>query len=923
MIRTRLVIPALVLLCLLFCSASAQAGFGLKAGSPSITFENQDGTLDSQAGSHPYAFSVHFALNTEGEGSTAGGVMRDVLTDLPAGLFGNPTAVPACPRESFEGAQPSCNPSTQVGLLKVLLPELKGLFTGPLYNLVPPPGVAAQFGFTKVGFTALLSATISPGNGYRIHIESANLPLEASSITALVWGTPADPAHDSERGTEGAEPSAAPVLPFLTLPTSCESPPQVNFLLDSRFAPGLFVGGDEPALLRDRGGNPLPLTGCESVPFSPSVSAAPTASSVEAPTGLNFVLRLPNQGLLSPKEGSVTETEPQSTEVVLPPGITVNPSAANGMVGCSEHQYAEATGEPGTGCPEASKVGTLVAKTPLLDEPIEGAVYLALPKENPSESLLALYIVAKTKERGVLIKQAGKVEADRFTGQLTTTFDQLPPLPYSTFEFELREGPRAPLITPQSCGEYTTTARLYPFSDPAAATTRTVPFEVTSGSGGAGCVSGESQMPAHPTLEAGTTTPLGGLYSPFVFRVKRSDGEQRFSSISATLPAGLLGRIAGIPYCPESGIAQAASRNQEGDGAVENSQPSCPSSTQVGTVNVAAGAGSQPYYVQGKAYLAGPYKGAPLSLEIITPAVAGPFDLGAVAVRTALYVDESTAEIHAVSDLLPTILHGIPLDVRAVSLQMDRKEFTLNPTNCEAKQVTGSVTTLSGAVAHLSNSFAVGGCQGLAFQPTLKLAFSGQTKRTGNPAVKAVLTQPAGWNANVAGATVILPKGMFIDQAHINSPCTRVQFNATTVPGGGCPASSILGTAKAWSPLLEGPEGGNVYFRSNGGERELPDLVVALRGQIPLQLVGFVDSVGRKHAEVRRVRSRFLNLPDAPVSRFELNLSGGKKGLLENSKNLCQAKDVAKFELIGQNGKTHDTEPKVQVSCGKKSAGKK
>lgn len=922
--RVRLLVPAIgLLLSFLVLSASARADFGLRPGSISMSVENRDGTVDSRAGTHPYAFTVHFELNADDEGASVGGVMRDVLTDLPPGFFGNPSAVPACPRESFEGAQPNCNLSTQIGQLKVVLPELKGQFTGPLFNLVPPPGVAAQFGFSAVGFTAILSASIDPTTGYGVHIESANLPLEATAVTATIWGTPADPAHDSERGTEGGSPSAAPALPFLTLPASCESPPQVKIEVDSRLAPGLFVGGDEPALLRDKGGNPLSLTGCESVPFSPAVSATPTGSAVESPSGLDFALRLPNQGLLSPSEGAIAETEPQKTEVVLPAGVTVNPSAAGGIVGCSEAEYKSATGEPGQGCPEASKVGTLVAKTPLIEEVIEGSVYLAQPHENEFGSLLALYIVAKAPARGVLIKQAGSVQADPITGQLTTTFDELPPLPYSSFDFVLREGPRAPLVTPQACGEYSTVARLYPLSTLGSATVRTAPFKITSGVNGGSCPAGEAQMPSKPVFESGTINSLAGTYSPFVFRVKRNDGEQRFSSISATLPTGLLGRIAGVPYCPDAAIATAGSRTQEGGGSLEQTQPSCSSASQIGIVNVAAGAGSQPYNVQGKVYLAGPYKGAPLSLEIITPAIAGPFDLGSVAVRTALYVNEATAQIRAQSDQLPTILHGIPLDIRTIALQMDRPEFTLNPTNCQPKTVTGSLTTLAGGSASLSSPFSVGGCKGLNFAPTLKLFFTGQTKRLGNPAVKAVLTQPKGRSANVGSATVILPKGMFIDQAHVSNPCTRVQFNSGALPGESCPAKSILGTAKVWTPLLEKPEEGKVYFRSNGGERVLPDMVVALRGQIPLQLVGFIDSVGKKGAEVRRVRSRFLGLPDAPVSRFELKLSGGKKGLLENSNDLCKVSGKAKFRLTGQNGATRDTEPKVKVSCGKSGKRKK
>jgi hypothetical protein len=452
---------------------------------------------------------------------------------------------------------------------------------------------------------------------------------------------------------------------------------------------------------------------------------------------------------------------------------------------------------------------------------------------------------------------------------------------------------------------------------------RNVPFKITSGANGGACASSEAQLPAKPTLEAGSTSPLAGMYAPFIFRIKRADGEQRISAVTGTLPTGLLARLTGIPYCSDATIAIAASRTQEGGGALENASPSCPAASQIGIVNVGAGAGSQPYYAQGKVYMAGPYKGAPLSIEIITPAIAGPFDLGSVAVRTALYISESTAQVRAVSDPLPTILHGIPLDVRTISLQMDRREFTLNPTNCQSKSVAASIITISGATASLSNHFAVGGCKGLAFKPALKLSFNGQTKRTGFPAIKAVLTQPKGENANLSGATVILPKGMLIANAHINNPCTRVQFYSGALPGEGCPKKSILGTAKAWTPLLEKPETGKVYFRSNGGERELPDMVVALRGPVPLQLLGFIDSVGAKNAEVRRVRSRFLNIPDAPVSRFELKLDGGKKGLLQNSKNLCKTGNRAKFQFSGQNGKTYDTEPKIQVNCGKKGSGKK
>jgi hypothetical protein len=898
--------------------AVARADFGLVPGSVSAVPHNRNGSVSTQASSHPYTYDVHFALKTDAEGNIEGGEARDIIVDLPPGLVGNPQAVPLCPRQLFEGTTPKCPADTQIGVLHGVVVGL-GQVTGPLFNLAAPPGSAGQLGFSLANFNALQNVSVTTEEGYGLKVGTFDLPVAISSATVSVWGVPADEGHDAERGEtalSGGPPLAYGALPqaFLTLPASCGEPLEVTVEADSKLAPGIF---DKQSSFSSS------QIGCESVPFAPEISAQPTTGSSESSSGLNFMLKLRNQGLLS-TEGTA-ETEPEKTEVALPVGVTVNPAAAGGLGVCTQKQYEGETAEssPGEGCPETSKLGTLVARTPLLEEAIQGSVYLAAPHDNRFGSLLALYIVARATERGVLVKQAGQVQADPHTGQLVTTFDGLPPLPYSSFEFDLREGPRAPLITPSICGTYSTQAKLYPFSSTGSPIERTAPFNINVGANGGACASSESQLPNKPNFEAGTLTPIAGAYSPFVFKVARNDGDQRFGAVEATLPEGLIGKLAGIPYCPNGQIAAAEALDKEGDGAVELASPSCSAASQVGVVNVGVGAGSQPYYAQGKVYLAGPYKGAPLSLAIITPAVAGPFDLGVVAVRTALYVNETTAQIHAVSDRLPSILFGIPLDVRSISLQMNRSDFTINPTNCQAQSVAGVVTALGGSTASVSNPFGIEGCKGLDFKPTLKLFFSGQMKRTGFPAIKAVLTQPKAENANIASTTVILPKGMLIANAHINNPCTRVQFNSTPVPGEGCPAKSVLGTAKAWTPLLENPEQGKVYFRSNGGERQLPDLVIALRGQIPLQLVGFIDSVGKKGAEIRRVRNRFVSVPDAPVSRFELKLSGGKKGLLESSKNLCHSKNKATFKLTGQNGKTHDSEPDVQVSCGKGSGGKK
>jgi hypothetical protein len=602
-------------------------------------------------------------------------------------------------------------------------------------------------------------------------------------------------------------------------------------------------------------------------------------------------------------------------EVTLPPGVAVNPSAANGISACSPAQFAaeSATSAPGQGCPESAKVGTLLARTPLLKEAIEGSVYLATPRQNPFNSFLAIYIVARAPERGLFVKQAGEVIADPVTGQLRTVVKGLPQVPYSSIELQLREGPRAPLTTPALCGTYQTTARLYPFSDPGVAKERSAPFIVSSGAGNGACAASEAALPNHPTLSAGSTRPQAGAFSPFLFKVARNDGEQRFSQIVSTLPKGLSGKLAGVPYCSEAEIAAAKAREVEGAGALEAAAPSCPAASQIGVVNVGAGSGPTPYYVQGKVYLSGPYKGAPLSLAIITPGVAGPFDLGAVVVRAGLYVNESTAEITVRSDPLPTILAGIPLDVRSASVQVNRESFALNPTSCEAKSVGGEVITTTGQAAPLKNHFQVSGCKNLGFSPKLTLSLNGATRRTGHPALKAVLTQPPG-QANIGRTSVALPPTEFVDPFHVSNPCTRPQFAAEK-----CPAASILGKATAYTPLLDKPLTGKVYFRSNGGERALPDVVADLRGQVRLVLVGAVDALHKKGSEASRVRTTFNTVPDAPVKKFVLELKGGKEhGLLVNSANICKTANRAIVKMGAQNGLSHDSNPEIATSCKKK-----
>jgi len=911
----RLAVVAVFLGMLLVVCSVARADFGPVPGQATVTFLNGDGTIDTLAGSHPFSFAVDFELKTEEDGDTEGGELHDVVADLPPGFFGDPQALPQCSQQEFEGGVPRCSGSSQIGELVAEVVKI-GEVHGPIYNLAPPPGYAAEFGFKATGLTVLQYVSVRSEDGYGLSVSAPNLPAPVLSVSETIWGTPPASSHDAERVCPNPDISGAPIIgcsasgatqqPLLTLPTSCAVAPESTLLFDSSLNLGVFVGETVHAV--DAGGNPAPMTNCAAVPFSPSVAAAPTTGSADSASGVDFRLKLPNQGLLNPN--GIVEAEPEKTEVTLPTGVTVNPSAANGLGVCTPAQYkaASASSGPGQGCPESSKIGTLVAKTPLLEEAIEGSVYLAAPHDNPFNSLLALYIVAKAPERGVLIKQAGEVRADSGTGQLTATFNGLPPLPYSSFQFDLREGPRAPLITPQTCGTYTTHVKLYPFSNPSVATERTASFNIASGANGNGCVSNEAQLPNTPNLQAGSVSPVAGAFSPFVFKISREDGSQHLGAITATLPEGMLGRLAGVPYCSEGQIAAATARSNEGEGASEQSSPSCPESSQVGVVNITAGVGSQPYAVQGKAYLAGPYKNAPLSLAVITPAIAGPFDLGTVVVRVALYIDQSTAQIRAISDPLPTILDGIPLDVRSVSLSMNRTGFTFNPTSCEPMSVTGEAISTLNQTTSLSNRFQVGGCQGLPFKPAMVITTQGKTSKANGASLTVKVSQKPG-EANIHKVDLTLPKVLPARLTTLQQACTEAQFNTNPA---GCPQGSFIGTAKAITPVLSVPLTGPAILVSHGGAA-FPDVVFLLQANERGSDIR-IDLDGKTDIKKGITYSRFETVPDAPIASFETNLPEGPHSVLSANANLCTSKLAIPTALTGQNGTQINQSTKVTVT---------
>jgi hypothetical protein len=923
MTRTRTAL-ALALLCALVLPGAARADFGIRPESLSFAFENKNGTLATQASAHPYAFKLHFELNTDKEGKTEGGEMRDAIVDLPPGLIGNPLAVPRCPRQQFDGsAAAACPVSTQVGFLRVILPDFHSESFGPIYNMAPGPGSPLQLGFSVAEFTSLQFASIKTEEGYGARITAPNLPREASAATATIWGNPADKSHDPERGILGGETSDALPLPFLTMPADCAAPPEVTVSVDSKLDPGNF--SKETVSLLDAAEKPTSLSGCEAVPFDPKIAAQPTSKLTSNPSGLDFELKLPNQGLLSP--GGISETEPRKTVVTLPEGVSVNPSFAEGVGVCTEEQFKAEQLESGAGegCPAASKLGSLIAQSPLLEEPAEGALYLAAPYENPFGTLAALYLVARAPERGVLVKQAGKVEFDPVSGQITSTFKDLPPLPYSSFKLHFREGARAPLVTPQACGEYVTKALFTPFSaqDDSEAIERTASFQIEHGAEGGACPSG-GLPPFKPGLGAGTINNAAGAFSPFNLRLFRTDAEQEITHFSIKLPPGVSGKLAGIPFCPDAAIEAAKARTGPHGGAEELAAPSCPQASEVGRSLAGAGVGGALTYVPGKIYMAGPYHGSPLSIVAITAAKAGPFDLGTVVVREALKINPETAEVFidaTGSDPIPHIIRGVPVHLRDIRAYVDKPQFVINPTDCTptstASTVLGSGLNFTSEADDnpitVSTRFQAADCASLPFGPQLSLRLIGPTRRGSFPKFVTHLAMNGIGEAAIDHAQVTLPRSEFIANAHFVTICTRVQFKEGNGNGEKCPAGSVYGHAKAVTPLLADPLEGPVFLRSNGSERDLPDLVVALHNaQVDFDLVGFVDSV-----KGGGLRTTFETAPDAPVTSFDLELEGASKGLFENSVNLCKKKHFATVSFTGQNGKPYNTKPLLRAKCPK------
>ncbi|HEX5527286.1 MAG TPA: hypothetical protein VFX44_08860 [Solirubrobacterales bacterium] len=867
--------------------------------------------------------------------------IKTLRVDLPPGLTVNPNATPKCSLAEFENKigefhVPACKEGTIVGREEITLvttvagvpapsppfpsentlpkgfiipPSEKSGTKVPVYNLQPKPGEPALFGFVAAGKEVVfLETEVSWQNDFHesftIQLPKQEPPF-ATLISRLV-------NFGQEAGNQGLVKEGNGT--YINNPTTCFDPNQFPTLYSTWFRAHSY-GEEDPefpfgstpfeAKVESSTGELIQQEGCDTVPFGPGVEVEPGTKEIDSPAAptVNTTLEY-----LTGEESEQQESHLRKAAETLPAGMGLNPSGAQGLKACTDAQFKKGVRTYENECPAESKVGTVEIESPPLERALTGDVYVGEQKSRDPQSgeEFRILVEAKEEEEGIDARLVGNVKADPNTGQLTAVFNEqqvgelagklpegLPQVPFTSVKIHFDKA-KAVLTSPPTCSPATTTGEMTPWARPdEVVKISSEPFTLSSDPNGGSCPKTLAERKFVPSYKAVVESAQGGAFSPFHVQIARTDGQQELKAVNVTLPKGLTGKLAGIPYCSEAAIVAAAANS----GKAELASPSCSAESQIGTVETVSGTGSNPLKLGGKAYLAGPYKGAPLSMVTVTPAVAGPFDLGTVVVRVALNVNPETAQINAVSDVIPDVFGGVKLDLRSIVLNVDRHEFMVNPTNCAAQATTG---TINGGGADPTNPaafssypvndpFQATGCNSLGFKPKLKVQLFGPTKRSKNPRLKATLTARKG-DANIARTALTMPHSLFLDQSHIGTVCTRPQLASHT-----CPKASVYGNAEASSPLLSGKLKGQVYLVSSN--HHLPDLLADLRGQVEIYLRGVISS---KHGGLKTV---FNNTPDVPVSKVVLNMKGGKKSLLVNSTNTCAKPQRAVLNIGGQNGK--------------------
>ncbi len=888
------------------------------------------------AGAHPnWGFTQFIIKHGPPPGEAPVDELKTVRVDLPVGLSVNPSATVRCKLSVFEAGGSGCPPQSKVGESFVTaagplgpIDPVPGVTQVPVYNVEPKPGEAARFGLELAENEVFLEGDVDWSGdyheGFTIHVP-ATLPEDLAPLLGLLTGQKGVVLKNrlvfDGRSGDGT---------FLTTPTTCfgpayaadwvpgELPNGPSGHIYSTFLRADSVGDPDPNFpngssffespippISETSGPGTEPKDCGSIPYEPSIAADPGTGQTNSPAGADVRIDvphlLPNFGA---EENEQDSSHTREATVTLPVGMGLNASAANGLQVCTDEEFGKGTRNPVT-CPAQSIVGRARVESPPLEDPaepqpeetLEGNVYVGkqLSRDPTSGDEYRIFIEAKSDRYGILVRLIGNVRADPLTGQLSTTISEAPQVPFTSFDLSFFGGPRAVLSSPPTCGPNQTAATMLPWSGNAAAHPGGT-FTLSSAPDGGECAKTMAERPFAPGFGDGPASSKAGAFSPVSIHIFRPDGQQELKGTDIVLPPGMTGKLAGIPYCPETALAAASTKA----GNEEKSSASCPAASQVGTASIEAGTGPAPYKIEdGKVFLSGPYHGAPLSLAVVTPATAGPFDLGTVVVRVALFVDPETAQIHAVSDPIPHVFGGTQLNVRSVDLTMSRKEFTLNPTSCDPLATTGALLGGGGdpnnpasfSSAAVNVPFQTTDCNALKFRPKLFTKLIGGRKkmlRSQHPAFRAVLVARGG-DANINRAALTLPHSQFLDQGHIGTICTRVQLAAQA-----CPARSIYGYAKAQSPLLDDELKGPVYLVSS--DHELPDMLVDLQGQVDVRLRGVISSTKA------RLKTVFNGVPDVPVSKFVLSMKGGKKGLLVNSRDLCLKPNFSFLKFKAQNG---------------------
>jgi hypothetical protein len=901
-------------------------------------FSNADGTIDTQAGSHPYAatftYTLASALNSSGEGALPGGEPRNMEVQLPPGFIGNPLVVGQCSRTLL--AELNCPQNSQVGITEVN--TVIGADLGfQVFNMKPPSGVAAEFGFNLSNILVLIDSTARTSGDYGIKTTIPNVPQrEVVDAMLTLWGEPQAASHNPWRNgiTGGCSQEAiehpkadersaclAPQFqannkPFLTLPTSCGAPqPFLIRVLSGWQDPN--AKAEATVLSHDATGNPVGFTGCENLAFGPGLTLTPEVASTDSPTGLTADAPV-NLGGLEEK-GLLAPANIRHVTATLPEGVSVNPGQASGLQACQETQEQSAIGtEEPAHCPAASKIGTARIKSPLLEsapeKEFEGTVYLL--QSNPPE----IHLLVAASADGVNLKLVGIAHLNTATGQIETTFGQdpaveasdpflkghlaLPDLPASDFKLSFEGGPKAALVTPPGCGTYTGSATFSSQASPFISDFQASPaFAITSGVGGSSCPAGA--LPFAPVMEdPGPTSTEAGAFSGFTQLLSRGDGQQRIQSFSFTEPQGLSGLISGVALCAE---AQA-------------NAGTCPKASQIGHAIVQSGPGSSPLTLPQPGgpeipiYLTGKYKGAPFGLSIPAPIVAGPFNLGTITTRAQIAVDPHTAQITISTDPLPQIVDGVPTDLRSIYAVIDRPNFLFNPTNCTPSQFVGSATSVQGASAPLSSRFAIGACGALKFSPTIKMQVPAKSSKANGAGLFVKISYPKnsiGAQSWFNEAKLSFPKQLPARLTTIQKACTSQTFEANPAS---CPPASLIGHVTVHTPVLPVPLTGPAYFVSFGAAK-FPDVVfvlqgygvtVILRGETQIKN-GITSATFRGTPDVP-FEDIEVSIPPGPFSEFAANLPQSAKG------SFCGQKMSATKLFKAQNGLTQQGSVPIQVT---------